>query len=185
MKILSQKLILDFSSVRLLNLATFEPERLKIWWYWFLNFIMKTSYIQEHLCMSHIFEMFSIKCNKLDVHIRLSQKESAPYIWTYIWSIFASSMWGGPIMSRGTQFFSSFLLSLWSRLAIYYIWVKIWLLKLFPGKEQGFQIPEKMGKWDEGEGLILAPPPENKYETSNPGFFFIFQLTALYTVTKK
>ena len=30
--------------------------------------------------MSHIFWMFSIKYNKLDVHIRLSQKESVPYI---------------------------------------------------------------------------------------------------------
>ena len=39
-----------------------------------------------------------------------------------------------------------------------------------------------MGKWHEGP--ILAPP-ENKNETLNPGFFFIFLLTALYTVTTK
>ena len=56
---------------------------------------MKTSNIQKHFLLSHIIEMFSIKCNQLDVHIRLSQKESAPYTWTYIWSIFASSMLGG------------------------------------------------------------------------------------------
>ena len=84
-------------------------------------FIMKTSNILKHFLLSHIIEMFSIKCNQLDVHIRLSQKESTPYIWTYIWSIFASSILGGPIMSRGTQFVSSFLLSLLSRLAVYYI----------------------------------------------------------------
>ena len=55
---------------------------------------MKTSKYTKTFLLSHIIEMFSIKCNQLDVHIRLSQKESAPYIWTYIWSIFASSMLG-------------------------------------------------------------------------------------------
>ena len=55
------------------------------------NFV-KTKKIKRSRCIN---QMFSIKCNQLDVHIKLSQKESAPYIWTYIWSIFASSMWGG------------------------------------------------------------------------------------------
>ena len=38
--------------------------------------------------------------------------------------------------------------------------MKEWLLKLFPGKGQGFQNPEKMGKWHD-EGPILAPAWQN------------------------
>ena len=67
---------------------------------------MKTAYIQEHLCMSHICEMFSIKCNELDVHIRLAQKESAPYIWTY--SQFLSCPFWGPYNVKWDPFFFSF-----------------------------------------------------------------------------
>ena len=130
---------------------------------------MKTSNIRKHFLLSHIIEMFSIKCNQLDVHIRLSHKESAPYIWTYIWSFLPRPCWG-PIMSRGAQFFSSFLLSLWSRLAVYYIWVKIWLLKLFPGKGRGFQNPEKTGKWHEGP--ILAPRKQ-KWDLKSRIFLYI------------
>ena len=67
-------------------------------------FIMKTSNIHKHLSLSHIFEMFSIRCNKLDVHIRSSQKGIAPYILTLYLITFCRLHVGGSIMSRRTHF---------------------------------------------------------------------------------
>ena len=55
---------------------------------------MKTSkYTKTFFIVTYHWDVL-YQVNQLDVHIRLSQKESAPYIWTYIWSIFASSMLG-------------------------------------------------------------------------------------------